>query len=792
MFCRTRFAGTAIVAWLATAIAPTCAMHREERLRYRDEVAAIFDHGYGAYMDNAYPADELMPLSCKGRIRGVDPSRGDIDDALGNFSLTLVDSLDSLAVMGRIDEFLRAVQLVIANVKFDADFVVSVFETNIRVLGGLLGAHTAILALRQKDHHVEQYPYLSEYNGELVTMAVDLGDRLLLAFDTATGIPYSRVNLLHGLDALSRKNTATCTACAGTILLEFGALSRFSGDPKFEEAARRAMEALWSRRAVHTELVGETINVTSGAWTRTDAGIGAGIDSYYEYLLKSYILFGDATYLEMFNRQYDAVMEKLRKGPYIFHANMNQPQHVVRQHLDSLQMFWPGLQVLHGDLSNAKEMHRMHFELAQRYGFSPEGYTPEFNVHWGNWPLRPEFIESTYFLYRATKDPFYLGVGKQMVDDLMAYTKVDCGFAAILDVRHKNHEDKMDSFFLAETVKYLYLLFSEPEDLVLNMDDFVYTTEAHLLPLRLARVNLSYQPFTPLSPRESAQRKGPRRVGCAAPTRSSTLDVFMSLVRATPESRLCLVSTVGIRAVAAGAGGAAGGTRIHVQVNVVPYDPKKYIAPDRLNVNRKADLDFLRSMGIFVVAVDEGFRLTHHSNLDGSGGTGLGYMKELMQKSERRERDSQIGMATVRAASPEGVAGKTLVAAQASFGYDLDEHHEVFGGHIAVAQPLDGCKPLTNGDDLAGNVVVVKRGGCMFIEKVRHAQHAGADSVIVVDNRPTDPNTKLFTMSGDGVDDVNIPAIFVTLEDGEALMHYALDYREGFTIEIFSSKWEGS
>jgi hypothetical protein len=148
----------------------------------------------------------------------------------------------------------------------------------------------------------------------------------------------------------------------------------------------------------------------------------------------------------------------------------------------------------------------MHFELARRYDFSPEGYTLDFKVHWGNWPLRPEFIESTYFLYQATKvsralcrgvklrafsallraltralflcpclgwlwcvyvfgifsdaqhsrtllqDPFYLEVGKQMVDDLKQFAKVKCGYAAIQDVRKKSHEDKMDSFFLTETV----------------------------------------------------------------------------------------------------------------------------------------------------------------------------------------------------------------------------------------------------------------------------------------------------------------------------------------------------
>lgn len=89
-------------------------------------------------MDYAFPDDELMPLSCKGRVRGVTPSRGDVDDSLGNFSLTLVDSMDTLVVLGEYDEFEHAVYLVVENVQFDADLTVSVFETNIRMVGGLI------------------------------------------------------------------------------------------------------------------------------------------------------------------------------------------------------------------------------------------------------------------------------------------------------------------------------------------------------------------------------------------------------------------------------------------------------------------------------------------------------------------------------------------------------------------------------------------------------------------------------------------------------------------------------
>lgn len=85
------------------------------------------------YTFQAYPADELMPLSCKGRFRGVESGRGDIDDALGNFSLTLVDSLDTLFVLGDFDEFEKGAKLIIKDVHFDSDIIVSVFETNIRM-----------------------------------------------------------------------------------------------------------------------------------------------------------------------------------------------------------------------------------------------------------------------------------------------------------------------------------------------------------------------------------------------------------------------------------------------------------------------------------------------------------------------------------------------------------------------------------------------------------------------------------------------------------------------------------
>lgn len=281
----------------------------------------------------------------------------------------------------------------------------------------------------------------------------------------------------------------TCTACAGTIILEMAALSRLTGEPIFEEKAQRAMDELWKMRHRSSDLMGTVLNVHSGDWIRRDSGVGAGIDSYYEYCLKAYILLGDDKYLTRFNRHYTAVMKYISQGPMLLDVHMHRPHTNSRNYMDALLAFWPGLQVLKGDIKPAVETHEMLYQVMQRHNFIPEAFTTDFQVHWGQHPLRPEFLESTYFLYTATNDPYYLQVGKNVLKSLQKYARVPCGYAAVNDVRTGKHEDRMDSFVLAETLKYLFLLFADPEELVLDLDEFLFTTEAHLLPLTLASHN---------------------------------------------------------------------------------------------------------------------------------------------------------------------------------------------------------------------------------------------------------------------------------------------------------------
>ncbi|KAG5152287.1 hypothetical protein AAZX31_10G169700 [Glycine max] len=439
---------------------------REEAKELRDEVKDMFYHAFNGYMDHAFPLDELRPLSCAGH------------DTLGGYALTLIDSLDTLALLGDRQRFSASVEWIGKNLRFDINKTVSLFETTIRVLGGLLSAH-----LIATDYATGMRVPL--YDNQLLNLAEDLARRLLPAFDTPTGIPFGSVNLLHGVD--KHESKITSTAGGGTLTLEFGVLSRLTNDPIFEQVTKNAVRGLWARRS-KLNLVGAHINVFTGEWTQKDAGIGTSIDSFYEYLLKAYLLFGDEEYLYIFQEAYAAAMHYLYHDPWYVEVNMDSAA-IVWPLFNSLQAFWPGLQVLAGDINPAIRTHAAFLSVWRRYGFTPEGFNlASLSVQHGqkSYPLRPELIESTYWLYKATRDPRYLDAGRDMVASLQYGTRCPCGYCHISDVENHQQEDHMESFFLAETVKYLWLLFDlavGPDNLVENGPyKYIFSTEGHLLP----------------------------------------------------------------------------------------------------------------------------------------------------------------------------------------------------------------------------------------------------------------------------------------------------------------------
>ena len=274
----------------------------------------------------------------------------------------------------------------------------------------------------------------------------------------------------------------TNPAETGTLLLEFGTLSRLTGKPVFYEKAKRALVETFKRRSP-LGLVGESINVETGAWTNMDSHISGGIDSYYEYLWKCWLLFGDKDCRDMWNASVLAInkylADEIRGELWYGHADMQKGERTKTQY-GALDAFFPALLAFSGDLERARRLQASSFKMWNLYGIEPETLDYKtMQVVARSYHLRPEIIESTYYLYHYTGDPEYGRMGEKMFDDFVKYCRAEAGYTALADVISKQPLDEMESFVLAETFKYFYLLFAPSE--TLQFAGVIFNTEAHPL-----------------------------------------------------------------------------------------------------------------------------------------------------------------------------------------------------------------------------------------------------------------------------------------------------------------------
>ncbi|CCI41448.1 unnamed protein product [Albugo candida] len=442
-------------------------MEEEERLEWLQIVKDMFYHAYHGYMEHAFPSDNLLPLTCRGG-----------EFALSKIPLlTLIDALDMLAILEDRVEFERGVRYVIDHSNFDIDENVSVFETTIRVLGGLLSAH--MFAINKR---LALLPN-GMYKNELLTLAIDIADRLMPAFQTKTGIPYGTVNLRRGVPI--GETTIASSAGAGSLTMEFTMLSALTGDIKYANASRVAARALNASRS-SMGLLGKHIDNRNGDWYETLSGPGSNSDSVYEYFLKMYMNFGDVEFLHIFEELYDAIMTYNRVGDWFFDMNMYDESQIRRSQMifENLVAFFPGLQVAFGQLSAASNSLNAFHQVWREFGFTPERFDVQsWDLQWSrrDYVLRPELAESTFYMHEATQDSSWLRAGAHIVESIENHCKTDCGYASVKDVETKQLKDEMPSFFLAETCKYLYLLFNTSS--FIRNGNFVFTTEAHPFPI---------------------------------------------------------------------------------------------------------------------------------------------------------------------------------------------------------------------------------------------------------------------------------------------------------------------
>jgi hypothetical protein len=415
-----------------------------------ERVKAEFLHAWRGYRAYAWGHDALQPLSKQPR-----------DWYAQSLLMTPVDALDTMLLMGLDDQARDARELIDARLSFDQDIDVKHFEVVIRLLGGLLSS------------------YQITGDPKLLALADDLGTRLLPAFDSPTGLPYVYVNLRTGKASGTESNPAE----AGTLLLEYGTLSRLTGKPVYYEKAKRALVETFRRRSA-IGLVGERFDVETGKWTRTDSHIGARIDSYYEYLWKCWKLFADADCKAMWDASIAAANRYLPEEVHgrLWYGQVAMDTGARTGHeYGALDAFMPGLLAYSGDVARAKRLQASSFAMWNAHGIEPETWDYRRGIVVdGAWPLRPEIVESTWYLYRATGDRAYRDVGRALFDDFVRHARTDAGYAAIADVRTMEQADDMESFLFAETFKYFYLLFADPA--TLDPERVVLNTEAH--PLR--------------------------------------------------------------------------------------------------------------------------------------------------------------------------------------------------------------------------------------------------------------------------------------------------------------------
>ena len=422
-------------------------MSDKEKTAIAEKVKAEFMHSWNGYKKYAMGHDELKPLSNSFR-----------DWHASSLLMTPVDALDVLYIMGFKKEADSTKEYIIRNLSFDHDMFVKNFEITIRILGGLLSS------------------YQLSGDKRLLDLADDLGKRLLPVFNSRTGMPWMYVNLKTGEVRGDTSNPAEI----GTLLIEFGALSKLTGKPVYYDKAKRALVELFNRRS-SLGLVGSAIDINTGDWVDSTSHISGGIDSYYEYLLKCWLLFGDKDCEKMWKESISAlnkyVEDKTESGFWYKQVNMYTGKKISTLY-GALDAFFPAVLSLSGDINRAELLQESSYKMWTIAGIEPEEIDYlTLKITYPAYPLRPEIIESAYYLYHFTQNFRYLEMGKTILENLILYCRTESGYCSLKNVITKEKNDRMESFFLAETLKYLYLLFAEPG--TIDFRNTIFNTEAH-------------------------------------------------------------------------------------------------------------------------------------------------------------------------------------------------------------------------------------------------------------------------------------------------------------------------
>ena len=448
-----------LLALLVTLLACTAPKEQPPKEKKEENPLAIevkneMLRSWQDYKKYAWGYDVLLPLSKQG-FNWYDESLG----------ISPFDAYSTLKVMGW-DEEAKEIEDYALGMDWHKDVFVQVFEVNIRILGGLLVI----------------YEYTQ--NPAVLEKVRDFGDRILPAFDSPTGLPYHSVNLRTGETAGDHgegKGNVVNIAQAASYLFEFGILSYYTQDPKYYQAAKKATRAIFERKS-EIGLLGENINVETGEWVGEQwHHLQAGVDSYYEYMFKSYLIFPDPEIKTIWDYSIAKINQFLLEeyqGQHFYTIVDMHNGEILKRSISLYDAFFPAVQAISGDVAAAEKNQHTWDWLWDKYGLLPTRYHyGEDTIEFANSELNPEIIESAYYLHQITGKEEYLEMIKKYWKDINECCKWEVAFHSIEDVRTMKKKDYLATYFFAETLKYFYVAFAGKE--VFDFEEHIFNTEAH-------------------------------------------------------------------------------------------------------------------------------------------------------------------------------------------------------------------------------------------------------------------------------------------------------------------------
>ncbi|CAL3968850.1 unnamed protein product [Diplocarpon coronariae] len=473
-----------------------------------DAVKASFQFAWDGYMAHAFPNDELRPVS-----NGFGNSRN-------GWGASAVDALSTALVM-QIPAVVDTILEYIPTINFDeTSDAVSLFETTIRYLGGMLSGYDLLRG------PLSSLASNRTAVGILLEQSERLASNLAFAFDTPTGIPSNNIFFdPQGTDGSTTNGIATI----GTLVLEWVHLSDLSGNRTYGDLAEKGESFLLAPKPASAEpwpgLIGTGVNITTGLFTDAAGGWVGGADSFYEYLLKMYVYDSSryGHYRDRWVLAADSSIAHLASHPstrpdLTFLAEFDGQERIFES--EHLACFDGGSFILGGLVLGEEKYTDFGLELVNgchdTYASTLTGIGPEifrwveksapanktrnppppaedaafyeragFYITDGSYALRPEVIESFYYAYRATGDQTYRDWAWHAFLAIRENCIVGSGFA---ELKHVNapqgggYRDLQESFLFAEVLKYSYLIHAPDDEWQVahhGKNGWVFNTEAH-------------------------------------------------------------------------------------------------------------------------------------------------------------------------------------------------------------------------------------------------------------------------------------------------------------------------